>query len=91
MADLRMLGRRNLVCGLHVHVEVPDPEERIGLMSRLLPFLPVLLALSTSSPFWQGQATGMAGYRMRAYAELAPHRRPGAVLPTRPTTPTTST
>lgn len=70
MADLRMLGRRNLVCGLHVHVEVPDPEERIGLMSRLLPFLPVLLALSTSSPFWQGQATGMAGYRMRAYAEL---------------------
>ncbi|MBE7199777.1 MAG: carboxylate-amine ligase [Parafilimonas terrae] len=70
MADLRMLGRRNLVCGLHVHVEVPDPEARLGLMNRLLPFLPVLLALSTSSPFWQGQQTGMAGYRMRAYAEL---------------------
>ena len=70
MADLRMLGRRNLVCGLHVHVEVPDPEARIGLTRRLLPFLPVLLALSTSSPFWQGQQTGMAGYRMRAYAEL---------------------
>ena len=70
MADLRMLGRRNLVCGLHVHVEVPDSEARIGLMGRLLPFLPILLALSTSSPFWQGQQTGMAGYRMRAYAEL---------------------
>ncbi|MFB0489704.1 carboxylate-amine ligase [Methylobacterium sp. OAE515] len=70
MADLRMLGRRNLVCGLHVHVEVPDPEARIGLINRLLPFLPVLLALSTSSPFWQGQQTGLAGYRMRAYAEL---------------------
>ncbi|MGH1574460.1 carboxylate-amine ligase [Methylobacterium sp. P31] len=70
MADLRMLGRRNLVCGLHVHVEVPDPEVRIGLMTRLLPFLPALHALSTSSPFWQGQQTGLAGYRMRAYAEL---------------------
>ena len=70
MADLRMLGQRNLVCGLHVHVEVPDPAARIGLKARLLPFLPVLLALSTSSPFWQGRRTGMAGYRMRAYAEL---------------------
>jgi glutamate---cysteine ligase / carboxylate-amine ligase len=70
MADLRMLGRRNMVCGLHVHVEVPNPEARIGLINRLLPFLPILLALSTSSPFWQGQQTGMAGYRMRAYAEL---------------------
>lgn len=70
MADLRMIGQRNLVCGLHVHVEVPDPEARIGLINRLLPFLPVLLALSTSSPFWQGQPTGLAGYRMRAYAEL---------------------
>ncbi|WP_182178108.1 carboxylate-amine ligase [Methylobacterium radiotolerans] len=70
MADLRMLGRRNLVCGLHVHVEVPDPAARIGLINRLLPYLPVLLALSTGSPFWQGQQTGLAGYRMRAYAEL---------------------
>ena len=70
MADLRMLGQRNLVCGLHVHVEVPEPDARVGLMARLLPFLPVLLALSTSSPFWQGRQTGLAGYRMRAYAEL---------------------
>jgi len=70
MADLRMVGQRNLVCGLHVHVEVPDPGKRIDLVGRLLPFLPVLLALSASSPFWQGERTGMAGYRTRAYAEL---------------------
>ncbi|SFM26515.1 carboxylate-amine ligase [Methylobacterium pseudosasicola] len=70
MADLRMVGQRNLVCGLHVHVEVPDPDARLDLMGRLLPFLPILLALSTSSPFWQGERTGMAGYRTRAYAEL---------------------
>jgi len=49
MADLRMVGQRNLVCGLHVHVEVPDPGKRIDLMRRLLPFLPVLLALSAGT------------------------------------------
>ena len=70
MGDLRMLGQRNLVCGLHVHVEVPDPDARVDLTNRMLPFLPVLLALSTSSPFWQGRATGLSGYRRRAYAEL---------------------
>lgn len=70
MRDLRMIGQRTMVCGMHVHVEVPRPEARIDLKNRLLPFLPVLLALSTSSPFWQGRATGLAGYRLRAYAEL---------------------
>lgn len=70
MQELRMLGRRNVVCGLHVHVEVPDPARRINLQNRLLPFLPVLLALSTSSPFWQGRATGLSGYRLCAFGEL---------------------
>ncbi|GJE58018.1 Putative glutamate--cysteine ligase 2 [Methylobacterium trifolii] len=65
-----MIGQRNMVCGLHVHVEVPRPDARVDLKNRLLPFLPVLLALSTSSPFWQGHPTGLSGYRMRAYAEL---------------------
>ncbi|WP_439497092.1 carboxylate-amine ligase [Bosea sp. (in: a-proteobacteria)] len=70
MRDLQMLGSRNQVCGLHVHVEVPDEDMRIGLMVRILPFLPLILALSTSSPFWQGQRTGLMGYRLAAYAEL---------------------
>lgn len=70
MRDLRMLGSRNVVCGLHVHVEVPDPSRRVDLMNRLLPFLPVLLALSTSSPFWQARATGLAGYRLCAFGEM---------------------
>ena len=68
--DLRMIGRRTLVCGMHVHVEVAAPESRADLGRRLLPFLPLLLALSASSPFWQGRPTGLAGYRLRAYAEL---------------------
>ncbi len=70
MDDLQMLGFRNMLCGMHVHVEVPDPSTRINLMMRLTPYLPLLLALSTSSPFWQGHATGLAGYRLAAYDEL---------------------
>ncbi len=70
MRELRMLGRRNVVCGMHVHVEVPRPETRVDLMNRLLPYMPVLLALSTSSPFWQGRSTGLAGYRLSAFGEM---------------------
>ena len=67
---LQLVGRRSIVCGLHVHVEVPRPKARIDLVNRLMPFLPVLLALSTSSPFWEKRRTGLAGYRLRAYEEL---------------------
>lgn len=70
MRDLRMLGSRNMVCGMHVHVEVEDPSRRVDLMNRMQPFLPLLLALSTSSPFWQGRWTGLLGYRLSAYREL---------------------
>jgi carboxylate-amine ligase len=68
--DLQMIAQRNMMCGMHVHVEVPDPATRINLMMRLTPFLPLLLALSTSSPFWQGHLTGLRGYRLAAYDEL---------------------
>lgn len=70
MRDLQMLGSRNQVCGLHVHVSPADPERRVDIMVRALPFLPLLLALSTSSPFWQTHRTGLMGYRLAAYSEL---------------------
>jgi carboxylate-amine ligase len=70
MSDLGMLGYRNLLCGLHVHVAVPDPSRRVALMTRALPFLPLFLALSTSSPFWGGRSTGLMAYRPAAYDEL---------------------
>jgi glutamate---cysteine ligase / carboxylate-amine ligase len=70
MHDLQMIGQRDLLCGLHVHVELPDPDERVGVMYRMLPYLPLLLALSTSSPFWQARRTGLMGYRLAAYDEL---------------------
>ena len=70
MDDLQMIGYRNMLCGMHVHVEVPDVDTRINLIMRLTPYLPLLLALSTSSPFWQGHLTGLCGYRLAAYDEL---------------------
>jgi carboxylate-amine ligase len=68
--DLQIVGRRNIVCGLHVHVEVPEPQRRIPLMLRAMPYLPLLFSLSLSSPFWQGHPTGLKGYRLSAYDEL---------------------
>lgn len=70
VAELQMLAMRNLVCGMHVHVALPDDETRIDIMRRSLPFLPLLLALSCSSPFWRGMNTGFASYRMTSYDEM---------------------
>src|SRR5262245_36979527 len=70
MADLQMIGRRDMLCGLHVHVELPDPDQRVDVMCRITPYLPLFLALSTSSPFWQSARTGLKGYRLAAYDEL---------------------
>lgn len=70
MDDLQMIGARNMLCGMHVHVELPDPARRVSVMCRMIPYLPLFLALSTSSPFWQGRATGLRGYRLAAYDEL---------------------
>jgi len=70
MRDLQMVGSRNQVCGMHVHVEVPDEDRRISIMGHILPCLPLLLALSTSSPFWQIHRTVLMDYRLAAYREL---------------------
>jgi carboxylate-amine ligase len=67
---LQMLGLRNMLCGMHVHVEVPEPGRRMPVIQRIVPHLPLLLALSASSPFWEGHPTGLRGYRLAAYDEL---------------------
>jgi carboxylate-amine ligase len=70
MHDLQMIGQRNMLCGLHVHVELPDGEDRVDVMCRMLPYLPLFVALATSSPFWRSRPTGLKGYRLAAYDEL---------------------
>jgi glutamate---cysteine ligase / carboxylate-amine ligase len=61
--DLRGVGRRMVISGMHVHVGIDDDEQRIAVMNEMRGFLPLLLALSTSSPFWQGENTGLKSYR----------------------------
>lgn len=69
-ADLGAAVRRLLICGCHVHVAVEDPDLRIDLMNQAVYFLPHLLALSCSSPFWDGEDTGLASYRLTVFDAL---------------------
>jgi carboxylate-amine ligase len=62
--ELQTAARRLLICGMHVHVGVEDDELRIDLLSQMRYFLPHLLSLSTSSPFWEGMDTGLRSYRL---------------------------
>jgi carboxylate-amine ligase len=69
MADLQLVARRGMICGLHVHVAVPRDLDRIILMNRILPWTPAFLALSTSSPFWDCRFSGLCSYRQAVYDE----------------------
>jgi len=68
--DLAGVVQRMLICGMHVHVGIEDPDRRIDLMNQMSYFLPHLLALSCSSPFWQGQDTGLDSYRLTVFDNL---------------------
>ena len=61
--ELQQLARSLLIFGLHVHVAMPDPTTMIDMMNQVRYFLPHLLALSTSSPFWMGRDTGLKSFR----------------------------
>jgi carboxylate-amine ligase len=69
-AELRLVGRRLLTCGLHVHVGIDDLNLRVAVMTAARPYLPLLLALSASSPYWLGRDTGMASFRSTVFASL---------------------
>ena len=61
--ELQDVVRALVIFGLHVHVAIPDPDRRIEVLNEARYFLPHLLALSTSSPFWMGRNTGLKSYR----------------------------
>ncbi len=65
--DMQQIARANLIFGLHVHVGIPDREEAIDVMNQARYFLPHLYALSTNSPFWLGQDTGLKAYRQMIF------------------------
>jgi carboxylate-amine ligase len=68
--EMQAAGRRLLTCGMHVHVGIGDDELRNDLMSQARYFIPHLLVLSTSSPFWEGQNTGLKSYRLTVFDAL---------------------
>ncbi len=61
---VQSLARRMVICGMHVHVGIEDRDLRIDLMGQVSYFLAHLLALSTSSPFWGGNDTGLKCFRL---------------------------
>ncbi|MDH4049701.1 MAG: carboxylate-amine ligase [Gammaproteobacteria bacterium] len=69
-AEMQGAARRLVICGMHVHVGIEDDSLRIDLMNQLSYFLPHLLALSCSSPFWEGRDTGLKSYRLTIFDAL---------------------
>lgn len=61
---------RAFVVGMHIHVGVEDVDQRIRLLNELIPYLSIFLALSTSSPFWNGEDTGLNSYRTAIWHDL---------------------
>ena len=70
MQDLQIIGRRFITQGLHVHIGVDDCEKVIRINNALRIYLPLLLALSTSSPFFEGDDTGLYSYRTKIFESL---------------------
>jgi carboxylate-amine ligase len=68
--ELQEVGRRLVTFGLHIHIGIADPDLRIRILGRLRSYLPLLLALSTSSPFFEGRLTGLRSYRTAIFSAL---------------------
>lgn len=68
--EIQMVARSLLIFGMHVHIGIPDPERAIHIMNAARYFLPHVLALSTSSPFWLGHNTGLKSYRSEVFKKF---------------------
>jgi glutamate---cysteine ligase / carboxylate-amine ligase len=65
--EMGQLARSLLIFGMHVHIAMPDKQTTIDMMNMVRYFLPHLLALSTSSPFWMGRNTGLKSFRTTVF------------------------
>ncbi len=77
--DYQLLAREQLICGAQVHVGIPDRDEAVAIAQRLAPALPVLLALSTSSPYWMGEDSGYASVRSLVWLRWPTAGDPGVL------------
>jgi len=67
---MQYVAKRLLIFGMHVHIGIPDKDLRIDVMNQMRYFIPHILSLSSSSPFWQGQDTGFKSYRGIVFEDL---------------------
>ncbi|WP_199424158.1 carboxylate-amine ligase [Actinotalea solisilvae] len=65
--EFALTSREQLTCGCHVHVSIADADEGVAVLDRIGPWLPVLLAVSANSPFWNGQDSGYASFRSQVW------------------------
>jgi carboxylate-amine ligase len=70
MDELQMVGKRFITQGLHVHIGIDNEEKVIKVYNNLRIYLPILLALTTSSPFYESQNTGLMSYRSKLFEAL---------------------
>ncbi|MET0802938.1 MAG: carboxylate-amine ligase [Acidimicrobiales bacterium] len=70
------VARQQVICGCHIHVGIEDPDRVVEVMTRVRPWIPVLLALAANSPYWNGEDTGYDSYRLEIW-----ERWPTAGLP----------
>lgn len=70
LSSMRMVAQRLLIFGMHVHIGIPDRNLQLDLMSQMSYFMPHILTLSTSSPFWWGHDTGLQSYRSVIFEDL---------------------
>ena len=70
MKDLQIIGTRFITQGLHVHIGIDDCEKAIKVNNALRIYLPLLLALTTSSPYYEGEDTGLYSYRTKIFESL---------------------
>ncbi|MEU3605375.1 glutamate--cysteine ligase [Streptomyces sp. NPDC035033] len=75
--EYRRLADEQLICGVHVHADVPDRDTAVRAMCVVAPWLPVLLALSASSPYWLGEDTGYASWRTMVWQRWPTSGQPG--------------
>ena len=68
--EMQTAARRLMVCGMHVHIGIDDDDLRVDLMNQLSYFVPHLVALSCSSPFWEGERTGLMSFRLNVFSSL---------------------
>jgi carboxylate-amine ligase len=65
--DMKGAIHRMMICGMHIHIGLKKPDLRIDVQNQMRYFLPHMLALSTSSPFWEGRQMGLQSYRLSVF------------------------